>query len=163
MSTAIASLLTDLLEPAAGSRSLELVAVEVLGGPGGRIVRVYLDRDGGIDIETIAAANEWISEALESVTELAGPYTLEVSSPGIDRILRIPGDLVRFAGQRATLHTRFAVDGRSRFTGVLAGTDGADALVDIDGTEHRVPLDAIERARLKPDLGQSGERNGRRT
>jgi len=156
----LADELIALLEPLAEQHGLELVTVEVAGGARHRIVRIYLDRQGGIDIDTIAAANPWLSDTLDSVERLAGPYTLEVSSPGIDRPLRTREHFERFAGSRAVLHTSTPIDGRSRLTGTLEGVEGHDVLLTVDGTEYRVPLGSIERARLKTDFAKVGERSG---
>lgn len=155
--------LIALLEPLAAEHGLELVTVEVAGGGRHQIVRVYLDREGGIDIEAIAEANAWLSETLDTVPRLSGPYTLEVSSPGIERILRKREDFVRFAGQRVVVHTSKPVDGRSKFTGELVGLEGDDVVITVEEEEHRVPLESIERARLKADFGEAGERSGRLT
>ena len=152
--------LIALLEPLAVDHGLDLVTVEVMGGHKHQTVRVYLDREGGIDIDAIAEANEWVSDALDGLTRLSGPYTLEVSSPGIDRVLRTRRDYERFSGKRAAIHTARPIDGRSRFTGVLAGIDGDDVRMIIDGNDHLIPFGDIERARLKADLGESGEGSG---
>jgi ribosome maturation factor RimP len=152
---ALADELIALLEPLAEQHGLELVTVEAVGGGHHRVVRVFLDREGGIDIEAIAESNAWISEALEAVRRLEGPYTLEVSSPGIERVLRKRADFARFAGERVSFQTSAPIDGRSKFTGVLGGLDGDDVIVTIDGQEHRVPFSTIERARLKADFGQA--------
>jgi ribosome maturation factor RimP len=156
----LADELIALLEPLAEQHGLELWTVEVAGGARHRIVRVYLDREGGIDIDTIAAANLWLSDALDSVERLAGPYTLEVSSPGIDRALRTREHFERFAGRRAVLHTSTPIDGRSRLTGTIEGLDGDDVILQVDGTEYRVRFESIERARLKTDFAGVGERSG---
>jgi len=156
----IADELIALLEPLAERHGLELVTVEVAGGARHRIVRVYLDREGGIDIDAIAAANPWISDALDGVERLSGPYTLEVSSPGIDRVLRTRGHFERYVGSRVVLQTSTLVEGRSRLTGTLEALDGDDVVLTIDGTACRVPFDTIERARLKTDLATVGERSG---
>lgn len=157
----LADELTELIEPLARSNGLELVAVDVLGGARNRTVRIFLDKDGGIDIETIAQANDWIGPALDTVERLSGPYTLEVSSPGIERPLRTRAHFERFAGRAAVVTTTTPIGGRSRFTGTLTGVDGNDVLIDVDGNTHRVPLDAIARARLKADLSLPADRSGR--
>ena len=163
MSTPIVDELTALLEPLAEQHGLELVAVETAGGSRAMTIRIYLDREGGIDIEAIASSNAWIAEALDGVRALSGRYTLEVSSPGIDRILRTVRDYERFAGQRASVHTDSPIDGRSRFTGTILGVEGDVVLLEIDDTTVRVPLARIDRARLKADLDMGAERNGRRS
>lgn len=155
--------LMALLEPLAGSHGLELVAAEVAGGHKHQVVRVYLDREGGIDIDAIAEANEWVSAALDGVSRLGGPYTLEVSSPGIERILRKRDDFARFAGERVGVQLTQPVDGRSKLTGVLVGLDGDDVVIEVDGKEHRVALGAIERARLKVDFDSASGRDGKLT
>ena len=157
MAQPLADELIALLEPLAGQHGLELVVVDVVGGTRHQTVRVYLDREGDIDIDTIAASNAWISEALDSVNRLKGPYTLEVSSPGIDRALRTREHFERFLGSGVVVHTRVPIDGRSRFTGVLCALDGNDVVLRVDEREYRVPFDAIERARLKADFGGVGE------
>jgi len=149
------------LEPRAREHGLELVTAEVIGGGKHRIVRVFLDREGGIDIDTIAEANPWISDVIDSMPQLSGPLTLEVSSPGIERPLRTREDFVRFTGEKVSVHTRRPIDGRSRFTGVLAGFDSEDVVLRADDRELRVPFGEIERARLKADFGVAAERDGK--
>ena len=159
----LADELIALLEPLAGSHGLELVAAETVGGHKHQVVRVYLDRDGGIDIDAIADANEWISDALDGVSRLSGPYTLEVSSPGIERILRKREDFARFAGEHASVQLAQPIDGRSKLTGQLVGLEGDDVVIEVDGKEHRVAFGAIERARLKVDFDSANGRDGKLT
>jgi ribosome maturation factor RimP len=125
--------LIALLEPLAGAHGLDLVTVEVVGGHKHQTVRVFLDREGGIDIDAITEANDWLSEALDGVSRLNGPYTLEVSSPGIERVLRKRADFTRFVGQRVSVQLTQAVDGRSKLTGHLVGLDGDTVVLDADG------------------------------
>jgi len=160
MAAPLALELIALLEPLAESHGLELVTVEVIGGGRHQTIRVYLDREGGIDIEAISAANAWVSEALDAVSKLSGSYTLEVSSPGIERILRTRRDFERFAGENVNVQLLKPLEGRSRFTGRLVALHDDAVIVEIDGQEHRVPLASIERARLKADFGEVGERSG---
>lgn len=159
----LATELIALLEPLAEANGLELVTVEAAGAARHSIVRVFLDREGGIDIDAITDANGWVSAALDRVSRLKGPYTLEVSSPGIERVLRTRRDFERFAGSRAVLQAAPAVEGRTKFTGDLAGMDGDDVLIVIEGHEHRVPFSSVERARLKADFSELGEGSGNRT
>jgi len=148
------------LEPRALEHGLELVTVMVTGGTRHRTVSVYLDREGGIDIETVAGANEWVAEALDRFPRLSGSYTLEVSSPGIERFLRTRAHFERFAGERATVDVGSPIDGRSRFTGVIIGLADDDVVIDSDDKRFRLPFDVIERARLKADFNKFGERDG---
>lgn len=157
---ALAHELITMLEPLAVQNGLELVTVEVAGGQRHRVVRVFLDRENGIDIEAVAEANAWISDALDVFPRLSGPYTLEVSSPGIERVLRTREHFERFAGRDVVVQTAKPVDGRARFTGQLAGIHGDDVVLLIDGQEIHVPFETIERARLKADFGTAVERDG---
>ncbi len=158
-SSDLATTLTALLEPRAEEHKLQLVAVEVVGHKHAPTVRVYLDRDGGIDIAAISAANEWIEEALDGVKQLSDSYTLEVSSPGIERPLRRLVDFERFVGSTADIRTEMAVDRRKRFNGTITGVEGSDVLVDVDGCAYRVPHHAITKAKLRVtiDFGQEGK------
>lgn len=155
MAVPLATELIALLEPLAEARGLELVTVEVAGGGHHKTVRVFLDRQGGIDIEAIAESNGWLAETLEHVSRLSGPYTLEVSSPGIERVLRTPGDFTRFSGQQVVVQTSAPIDGRTKFTGRLVGLEGEEIVLEIQGQMSRVPFESIERARLKADFGQA--------
>jgi ribosome maturation factor RimP len=146
-----------LLEPLAATHGLELVATEVVGAASSPVVRVYLDTNDGIDLEVLTSANAWISDALDGVTDLRAAYTLEVSSPGIERPLVRRADWQRFTGETASLKLSPPVDGRSSLTGTIAGLEGEDVLIEAEATQHRVPLAQITRARLKVDFEALGE------
>lgn len=146
--TELMTRLTRLLEPAAAERGFELVAVEQAGGRRTPVIRVLLDRPEGITIDAICAANAWIGEILDQADPISGPYTLEVSSPGVDRPLTKLADFDRFAGETASVKARVS-GGRASWTGVIAGTDGTTVLLDVDGEQVRVPFDDILKARLK--------------
>ncbi len=156
MTPNLAQELIALLEPLAVSHGLQLVTVEVAGAARHRTVRVYLDREGGIDIDAIAAANAWISEALDTVSRLPGPYTLEVSSPGIERPLRTLGDFARYVGSRATVRTSRAFAGMTSFTGTITGVENDVVGFEREGASIHVPLADIERARIKTDFSGKG-------
>ncbi|MDO8915301.1 MAG: ribosome maturation factor RimP [Coriobacteriia bacterium] len=144
--------LTALFDSKATEAGMELVALEVAGAQAAPIVRVYLDREGGIDIDAIASANVWIKEVLDELPETADRYTLEVSSPGIERPLRTRADFERFAGSQAKVTSRELIDGRKSFTGTLAGVQGETILVEMDGTTYTIPLGAIDKARLRVEI-----------
>ena len=152
MNSDVSERVTGLLEPLAARHGLEVVAADVCGTKGKPIVRVYLDREGGIDLDVIISANEWISAALDERPLVDGAYVLEVSSPGIDRPLRRLGDFERFLGSQAVLKTSRSVDGRRRFSGVIQRVEDRTIVMDRDGTEDRVPYDDITTANLKVDI-----------
>jgi len=153
--------ITELLEPLAADHGLELVAVEVVGQAGSPIVRVYFDREGGIDISAIALSNSWVSDALDAGDLVHSSYTLEVSSPGIERLLRKTTDWERFTGKMVVVKTSRPIEGHSTITGVIAGLDGEEALVAVDETTYRIPLDAVRTARLKVDFNAIDEGTAR--
>jgi ribosome maturation factor RimP len=144
--------LTGLLEPKAREAGLELVAVEVAGQERAPIVRVFLDREGGIEIDAITAANSWIMGVLDSLPELADRYSLEVSSPGIERPLRTRNDFERFAGQTAKVTSRELVDGHKVFTGTLGGMTDDSVVLEMDGATYHIPLEGISKARLRVEI-----------
>lgn len=148
--TDVASRIEALLAPLAEQHGLELVTVEQAGGRHTPIVRVLLDREDGLDIDAICEANRWISEVLDAEEPFSGPYTLEVSSPGVDRPLCRLSDFERFQGQTASVKVRPAGQGsRSAYTGTIVGTEGTDVVLDVDGELVRFAFDDIVKARLK--------------
>lgn len=149
--TALAERVESLVAPEALRRGFEVVAVEIAGGHHQPIVRIFVDREGGIDLDAICEANKWISEVLDNDGHLASRYTLEVSSPGIDRPLTRPEHFDRFVGENASIKTS-PIDGRSHFTGTLLGREDTELLVDVEGTTFRIPLESVQKARLKPEV-----------
>ena len=104
-------------EPVLSSLGLELVDVEVVGAGRARTLRLTVDRDGGIDLDTLAQANRPVLDALEAVEALSGPYTLEVSSPGLERPLRRPADFRRFVGTIISVKSHDAASPAPAVTG----------------------------------------------
>lgn len=140
--------LGDLLARTVPPMGYELVDWETT--PKGRLVRVFIDKPGGVDVEDCARVSQQLTRlfAVENVDY----ERLEVSSPGLDRPLRTAADYERFRGQEATLMLREKRNDTRKVRGVLAGLDGADALVETAAGTVRVPLDAIDRARLVPKI-----------
>jgi ribosome maturation factor RimP len=149
--------LEALLAPLAAGHGLELWAVEVAGSSGRPLVRVLLDRDGGILLDDIAGANAWIGDALDESEDLRGPYVLEVSSPGIERPLRTPAQYARFLGQTVQAKTVAPQDGRKTFVGTLSSADDDGFTLDIDGAETRFGYENIAKCHLKVDFDFSDE------
>lgn len=146
--TDLAARLTAWLEPEVIAHGLELVAVEQVGGRGTPVIRVLLDCEDGIDLEAVAVASRWISDLFDAESPVNGPFTLEVSSPGVDRPLTKPSDFARFAGETANL--RVLVDGKRRsLTGVLVDVQANDVVIEVDGERMRIPIETIQKARLK--------------
>lgn len=140
------------LEPRAAAEGIEVVTVEVVGSRKAPTIRVYLDtREGGITFDEVTQAQAWVDEIIEKLDPFPGAYTLEVSSPGIDRPLRTPEHFARFAGDEAYVVTDGPIDGRSRFTGELVGfdEDAQSVLMDIEGQQMAIPYTSIKKAHVK--------------
>lgn len=148
--------LIEVLEPLASDHGLDLVTVEVAGTTKNPILRVYLDTlEGGINLDQLAAAQEWVDAAIEELDPFKESYVLEVSSPGIDRPLRRLADYDRFAGEDVVIHLKSA-QGKLKQTGVLAGTQGDQVVIDQDGEQLLVPVDNIKKANIKGRIDFSG-------
>jgi ribosome maturation factor RimP len=159
--TEVINLLTAALDSEAQAQGFELVAVEQSGGRGMPVVRVLLDRnEGGLDLDDIAAASSWVAEIVEAQDPFGHPYTLEVSSPGIDRPLVKPRDFVRFVGETVNVKTQ-GYEKRHAWTGELLGMEGDDVLLLVDGERVAIPFHTIHKARLKGavDFGNRRERS----
>ena len=141
--------LIDVLEPLADAHGLDLVTVEVAGTRKNPILRVYLDTPGGgITLDELADAQEWVDAAVEELDPFQDAYTLEVSSPGIDRPLRKREDFTRFAGEDCVvLLKKGQVPGK--LSGVLEGMDGDEVIIaGDDGTRTPVAFDIIKSAHI---------------
>src|SRR5713101_2220729 len=144
----------------AASFGLEIFDVQFRREAPGMILRVLIDRPGpaaraeeSVSVEDCARVSRDLSAILDVEDVVPSAYTLEVSSPGLDRPLRHADDYRRFTGRRAKLVVRPAGDGQTFFRGRIGGVDGTDVLVDEDnGKRHRVPLDAITRANLEVEF-----------
>jgi len=139
----------DLAEAVTRRRHLNLWDVEVGGSPGRSIVRVFVEGDDGkIDLDTVAEVAEEISRGLDLRDPIPGAYTLEVSSPGLERNLRSPEHFLRSVGSTVVVKTREPLAGNShRLDGVIAAAEGDSVRLKIGDTELDVPLDQIKSAR----------------
>jgi ribosome maturation factor RimP len=140
----------DLAETVARRRRLRLWDVEMAGQPGRSVIRVYVDGEkGAVDLDTVAKVSEEISRALDLRDPIPGRYTLEVSSPGLERTLRQPEHFALSVGKQVTVKTREIVHGNGhRIDGKLVGAEDDVVKVAVDEeAEVAVPYDAIKSAR----------------
>ncbi|MBZ0160411.1 ribosome maturation factor RimP [Candidatus Methylomirabilis sp.] len=132
---------------------LELVDVEFRREASGWILRLYIDKHSGVTLGDCQRVSEELSDLLDIEDLIDHPYTLEVSSPGLNRPLRLESDFLRFIGQRARVSTSQAVSGQRRFLGVLRGYEEERVLLEReDGTIVPIPYALISKARLDPIL-----------
>jgi ribosome maturation factor RimP len=142
-----------LVRPAVESTGLELVEVTFRREGGRRILRVTVDRDGGVDLDVIAQASERVSRRLDLEDFASGPYELEVSSPGVERPLRRVRDFERQVGEKVKVKSAEPIEGSRTHTGTLSATDGDTITVATEAGERRIPLDRIASARTVFEWG----------
>lgn len=149
-----------LIEPVVTGLGYELVGLEHLRGRGAGLVRIFIDAPEGITLDDCERVSRQVSAMLDVEDPIIGAYTLEVSSPGVDRPLFTPEHYARHVGQRVRVMLRRLVDGRRKLTGTLCEVDAAGVVVEDGGERHRVEFDDIERAKLMPvdDGAQRGRR-----
>ena len=142
-----------LLEPAVEALGYQLVGVEYRsGGPGGALLRVYIDSEGGITVEDCERVSYQVSGLLDVNDPIAGHYTLEVSSPGLDRPLFSAAHFARFAGHPARIRLARLIGNRRKLAGVLRGVRDDLVLIEVEGEVVEVPLAEVESARLVPEF-----------
>ena len=152
------SALRALVESGVNALGFDLVAVELGGGRSHRTLRVYIDCRGGITVDDCADVSRHLSALLDVEDPLPGSYTLEVSSPGLDRPLVSPDDFRRFRGETIKVRMHAPVAGRRNFTGRLLDVVDDHVVVEVEpvpgatGEQFDLAFAAMERARLVPKL-----------
>lgn len=146
--------LESLLEPVVEAMGLELVEATFRREGGRQVLRVTVDREGGVDLDTIAGASERISRRLDVEDFGAGPYTLEVSSPGVERPLRRPADFGRRVGERVKVRTHRPVDGSRTHVGTIRAADEASVTIATDAGERTLRYEDVSSARLVFEWGK---------
>jgi len=155
---AITARVEELIQPLLIAQGLELVEVQYSRPRRGRaILRLFLDREGGITLEELTRMSRVVGELLDVHDPIPGSYTLEVSSPGLTRELKKPGDYGRYAGRLARVTTRAPLNGRQVHVGTLRGLEEDRVKLEVEGETISIPLDEIARARLEIDLKNSGK------
>jgi ribosome maturation factor RimP len=149
--------LIELLEPVVRDLDLALWELEFLPRSNGALLRLYIDvvaGDAGITVEDCARVSHAVSDTLEADDPIPGHYTLEVSSPGLDRVLRTAEHFERFVGEPVRVELSAAVNGRKRFSGRLLSVAGGQIEIEVDGKPMAMPLTGIRKARLAPELAE---------
>jgi ribosome maturation factor RimP len=151
-----------LVTPVLTSLGLDLFDMQLSGGGKGRTLRVVVDRDGGVDLDTIAAASQAITPLLDDEPNLTGSYLLEVTSPGVERPLRRPEHFRRAKGENVSVKHRTDA-GPQRVRGTLTDADDAAIVLDVGGDTCRIALADVTDAHTIFDWGPSprpGKRSG---
>jgi len=144
--------LIALIEPLLGRLGYELVELEHTAGRGSAVVRLFIDSPEGVGLTDCERVSREVSALLDVEDPIPTAYTLEVSSPGFDRVLRTQAHFARFVGSRVLVELAAPRDGRRRFSGTLHGIESGEVLIDVDGVIYRLPLADIGKARLIPEF-----------
>ena len=140
--------LQAIIESAVTALGFELIGIEHLSQGRHSLLRIYIDHEDGIDVEDCAEVSRQVSAVLDVEDPIKGEYTLEVSSPGLDRPLFTEAHYQRYSGSLAEIRLRAPLEGRRKFRGRLQGVSDGKVLIEVDGVEYAVPLDGIEKANL---------------
>jgi len=155
----------QLVEPLARAEGLELVGVDLRGaGRGAAKLAVYLDRPGGVTVEELAALSRQLGDILDVYDPIEGRYVLEVSSPGLDRVLSRPDHFRQVVGGKVRVRTREPIDGRSNFVGVVESASETEVMIKLAGETNAraIPYGMIKRANYQYDFGAHPIGFGRR-
>jgi ribosome maturation factor RimP len=144
----------ELAIPLAQAEGMEIVDIEFRheGSRGGRVLRLYMDKQGGPNIDDLSRVSRQLSEVLDvQDTIIDGAYTLEVSSPGINRPLTRPEHFSRFVGKRIRIRTRDLIHGRRSFQGILDEVAGGSVRLTQEGKQYWIPFSMIEKSNYEHD------------
>ena len=144
------SALADLVGPIAVALGYELWGIEYLSHGKQSIVRIYIDSPDGIDVDDCAKLSRQVSSVFDVEDPIMGEYTLEVSSPGMDRPLFTLEQFSRYVGEQVKVRLRSPFDGRRNFSGQMTGVEGDDIVVAVDDHEYLLPFDMIDKANVVP-------------
>ncbi len=143
----------SVIEPVVEGMGYELVDIEFKPHSTNGLLRVYIDREGGIQLEDCSAVSSQISSVLDVEDPVPGQYNLEISSPGLDRPLRKTADFERFVGETVKIKLSVpTLEGQRNFTGKLKGVQDDEVILVMDGETHYLSLDSIDKARLVPQF-----------
>jgi ribosome maturation factor RimP len=141
-----------IVEPVVASLGYELWGLQYAAHRKGALLRVYIESDQGITLDDCAAVSDQLSAVLDVEDPIGVPYTLEVSSPGLDRLLFRAEQFARYVGERVKLRLGTPLDGRRRFEGRIAEVGADTVTLELEDGQTELPFDAIEEARLIPEI-----------
>lgn len=144
----VAALVEELITPGLGDMGIELVDITYSKEGGRWFLRIFIDQPGGIGLEDCRRVSEYIDPLLDERDPIPHAYTLEVSSPGIERPLKKPADFERFTGRQISLNTFVAAEGKRKFKGLLKSAGNHSVTLEVDGDQIVIPMEQIASARL---------------
>jgi ribosome maturation factor RimP len=149
--------LVQMLEPAVAGLGFELADLEMHVGKGRQLLRVFIDADGGVTVDDCEAVSRQVSSVLDVADVIPGNYTLEVSSPGLDRRLVKPAHFERHTGAQVQVQLRRIIDGRRRVRGILVDRNDERLSLKCDNDIQSFPVADVESVRLVPDFGKAAK------
>jgi ribosome maturation factor RimP len=142
--------LQALIAPVAESLGCELWGLEYLTQGRYTTLRLFIDGPDGVTLEDCEKVSRQVSSVMDVEDPIEGEYTLEVSSPGMDRPLYTANQYARYVGEQINVRLRLARDGRRKFKGTILSVDGDDVRLAVDGKEYVLAVDAIDKANIVP-------------
>jgi ribosome maturation factor RimP len=141
------------LEALLAQEAVELVDLQYRNEGGRWVLRLFIDKAAGITIDDCGAASDKVGAFLDAADVMNHGYTLEVSSPGLDRVIKKDKDFLRFVGHRVAVRLRAPVEGRRRYQGFLKGLEDGRIVLENEGALVRLERAGVEEARLDPEIG----------
>ena len=148
----LAERLESIIEPLLAREGYELVDLEFTRDGNRRFLKLFVDKPGGFSLADCEHVSHTVGAYLDNADLIEESYRLEVSSPGLDRVVKKEQDFRRFAGRKINIVTTEPVEGRRKFSGVLRGVEDGDVLVESEEIVYRMPLQEISKARLTVDV-----------
>ena len=139
---------TELIEPGLQADGLELVDVEFKKEGKNWILRIYIDREGGVTLADCQKVSRLAGDLIEVEEVIEPVYTLEVSSPGLNRVLKKEKDFLKYSGKKIYVQCHAPMDGRKKFTGILIGFIDQSIHLEVDGQHYTIPLNLVAKANL---------------
>ncbi len=139
---------TELIEPSLLADGVELVDVEFKKEGKNWILRIYIDREGGVTLSDCQKVSRLAGDLIEVEEVIEPVYTLEVSSPGLNRVLKKEKDFLKYSGKKIYVQCHAPMDGRKKFTGILTGFIDQSIHLEVDGQHYTIPLNLVAKANL---------------
>lgn len=144
--------LTELFDPVVAALGCELWGVEYLTQGRRSLLRVYIDKEEGIGVEDCERVSRQVSSVLDVEDPIHTEYTLEVSSPGMDRPLFKLSQFESSVGEQVAVRLRQPFEGRRKFTGLLKGIENEEIVLEVDSEEYVLPYELIDKANIVPQF-----------
>ena len=144
--------LIDLISPIVEALGCELWGLEYLSQGKHTLLRIYIDKDTGIGVEDCEKVSRQVSSLMDVEDPITGKYTLEVSSPGMDRPLYTLDQYQRFIGEKVSIKLNRAFEQRKKIQGILSAVEGDEVVIQVESDEYLLPIEWIEKANIVPQF-----------